>query len=129
MIAVDTNIVVRLLTKDDVVQFQQSLKLFQERDIFICDTVILEVEWVLRFAYKFPPDQICQAFRKLFGLSNVYLSNANLLAQVLDWHQAGLDFADAFHLAQSQHCSELYTFDNKFLLKAQKLTKCELKQP
>ncbi len=50
MISVDTNIIVRLLTKDDVEQFQQSLKLFQEEDIFICDTVILETEWVLRFA-------------------------------------------------------------------------------
>ena len=129
MIAVDTNVVVRLLTQDDAVQFQNSLKLFQEQDVFICDTVILEAEWVLRFAYKFPPDQFCQALTKLFGLTNVYLPNANLIAQVLEWHQAGLDFADAFHLAQSQHCSELYTFDKKFLREAQELTDCELKQP
>ncbi len=129
MIAVDTNVVVRLLTKDDAEQFQKSLKLFQEREVLICDTVILEVEWVLRFAYKFSPEQICQAFNTLFGLPNVHLSNANLIAQVLDWHRAGLDFADAFHLAQSQHCSELYTFDKKFLHKAQGLTECELKQP
>ena len=31
MISVDTNILVRLLTKDDVEQFQQSLKLFQKK--------------------------------------------------------------------------------------------------
>ncbi len=34
MISVDTNVIVRLLTKDDVGQFQQDLKLFQEREIF-----------------------------------------------------------------------------------------------
>ena len=129
VIAVDTNIIVRLLTKDDAVQFQKSLKLFQEQDVFICDTVILEAEWVLRFAYRFPPNQFCQALTKLFGLPNVYLSNANLIAQVLKWHQTGLDFADAFHLAQSQSCSQLYTFDKKFLRRAQKFTDCELKQP
>lgn len=129
MISVDTNVIVRLLTKDDVEQFQQSLKLFQEKEIFICDTVILETEWVLRFAYKFSPSEIDQAFTRLFGLANVYLANANAIAQVLEWHQQGLDFADAFHLAQSQHCSQLYTFDRKFLNKAENLTECEVKQP
>ncbi len=129
MISVDTNVIVRLLTKDDVEQFQQSLKLFQEKEIFICDTVILETEWVLRFAYKFSPSEIYQAFTRLFGLPNVYPANANAIAQVLEWHQAGLDFADAFHLAQSQHCSHLYTFDRKFLQKAKNLTECEVKQP
>ncbi len=73
MISVDTNVIVRLLTKDDIKQFQQSLKLFQEQNIFICNTVILETEWVLRFAYKFSPSEIYQAFSKLFGLPNVYL--------------------------------------------------------
>ena len=52
-----------------------------------------------------------------------------MIAQVLDWHKAGLDFADACHLAQSQHCSQFYTFDQKFLRKAKGLTDCELKQP
>ena len=129
MITVDTNIVVRLLVKDDLDQFQRSLKLFQEKDIFICDTVILEAEWVLRFAYKFSPPEIYRAFSKLFGLPNVYLRNANAIAQVVNWHQAGLDFADAFHLAQSQHCLEFHTFDRKFLRQAKNLTKCEVKQP
>lgn len=86
VIAVDTNIIVRLLTKDDAEQFQQSLKLFQTNDIFICDTVILEVEWVLRFAYKFNPKQICEGLRYLFGLSNVYLSDSILMAQFIKWH-------------------------------------------
>ena len=129
MISVDTNVIVRLLTKDDVEQFQKSLKLFQEKEIFICDTVILETEWVLRFAYKFSPSEIYQAFSNLFGLPNVYLSNANAIAQVLEWHQQGLDFADAFHLAQSQQCSQFYTFDRKFLQQANNLTECELKHP
>lgn len=33
MIAVDTNIVVRLLTQDNEQQYNKSLKLFQEQDI------------------------------------------------------------------------------------------------
>jgi len=79
MIAVDTNIIVRLLTQDDELQYQQSLEIFQNHDVFIPDTVILETEWVLRFAYKFKTEEICTALRKLFGLSNVHLTNASLL--------------------------------------------------
>lgn len=52
MVAVDTNIVVRLLTQDDELQYQKSQEIFQTQDVFIPDTVILETEWVLRFAYK-----------------------------------------------------------------------------
>ena len=129
MIAVDTNIIVRLLTKDDLKQYQRSFKLFQEYDVFICDTAILETEWVLRFSYKFSPSEINQAFKKLFGLPNVYLADISQIAQVLNWYQAGLDFPDAFHLAQSQHCSEFYTFERKFLIKAKNSTECEVVEP
>lgn len=129
MIAVDTNIVVRLLTQDDEQQYNKSYKLFQEQYVFIPDTVILETEWVLRFAYQFKSSDICQAFRNLFGLPNVQITNASLMVQVLQWHENNLDFADAFHLAQSQNCSIMYTFDNKFLKKAQGLAQCEVQQP
>jgi predicted nucleic-acid-binding protein len=129
MIAVDTNIIVRFLTQDDELQFQKSREIFQTQDIFIADTVILETEWVLRFAYNFKPDEICTALRNLFGLPNIYLTNLSLIVQVIQWHENGLDFADAFHLAQSQHCYEFYTFDEKFVKRAKGLTQCEVKKP
>jgi predicted nucleic-acid-binding protein len=128
MIAVDTNVVVRFLTQDDEPQYQKSLKLFREENIFIPDTVILETEWVLRFAYQFKPKEICQALRNLFGLSNVQLGNASLIEKVLQWHEKGLDFADAIHLAQSQNCDYLYTFDHKFPKRAREIAGCEVKQ-
>jgi predicted nucleic-acid-binding protein len=129
MVAVDTNIIVRLLTQDDELQYQKSLEIFQTQTIFIPDTVILETEWVLRFAYKLKPVEICTALRKLFGLPNVNLSNTSLVYQALQWHETGLYFADAFHLAQSQNNVEFYTFDEKFVKKAKGLTNCEVKLP
>jgi predicted nucleic-acid-binding protein len=129
MVAVDTNIIVRFLTQDDELQYQKSLEIFQTQDVFIPDTVILETEWVLRFAYKFKPVEICEALKKLFGLPNVHLNNANLVAQSLQWHEAGLDFADAFHLANSQNHTQFYTFDEKFIKRAKGLTSCEVQQP
>ncbi|MBH8556382.1 type II toxin-antitoxin system VapC family toxin [Nostocaceae cyanobacterium CENA357] len=129
MVGVDTNIIVRLLTQDDELQYRKSLEIFQNKNIFIANTVVLETEWVLRFAYKFKSVEICTALRKLFGLPNVHLSNASLVFQALQWHESGLDFADAFHLAESQNQAEFYTFDDKFLKKAKGLTTCEVKLP
>jgi predicted nucleic-acid-binding protein len=129
MVVVDTNIIVRFLTQDDESQYQKSLEIFQTQSIFIPDTVILETEWVLRFAYKFKSNDVCEALRKVFGLPNVYLSNTNLIIQILEWYEVGLDFADAFHLAQSQNYTEFYTFDDKFVKRAKGLTSCEVKKP
>jgi predicted nucleic acid-binding protein len=83
----------------------------------------------LRFAYHFKPEEICQALRNLFGLKNVQLVNAGLITQVLQWHEKGLDFADAFHLAQSQNCNYLYTFDQKFVKRASEIAGCEVRKP
>jgi predicted nucleic-acid-binding protein len=129
MIAVDTNVIVRLLTQDDELQYQKSLEILPNNNIFLPHTVVLETEWVLRFAYKLQPPDICSALRKLFGLPNVNLVNPNLVAQALQWHELGLDFADALHLAQSQSYAKFYTFDDKFVKPAKGLTNCEVKKP
>ncbi|MDJ1183970.1 type II toxin-antitoxin system VapC family toxin [Roseofilum casamattae] len=129
MISIDTNIVVRLLTRDDEQQYQRSLELLQNNNVFIPDSVILETEWVLRFAYEFERIQTCQALRDLLGLPNVYLAEPDLIAQVLEWHENGLDFADAFHLSQTQNSQILYSFDKKFVKKATELTDRDVREP
>lgn len=126
VIAADTNIVIRFLVNDDEAQHLLSRELFQTQSVFLSDTVILETEWVLRFSYKFNPNDIFQAFNRLLGLPNVQVVDANRIAQALQWHLHGLGFADAFHLACSQHCPVLYTFDRQFARRAQALTDLEV---
>ncbi|MEQ1485137.1 type II toxin-antitoxin system VapC family toxin [Methyloglobulus sp.] len=129
MIAVDTNIIVRLLTQDDAEQYPKALQLFASNEIFIADSVVLECEWVLRFAYHFDSVQINTALTKLFGLPNVHLTHPALLAQTLAWHSQGLDFADAFHLAFSQHCNAFYSFDKKMIKAAKNIDSCKVVLP
>jgi len=62
-------------------------------------------------------------------LPNLQITNASLMSQVLQWHENGLDFADALHLAYSQTCSVMYTFDDQFVKKAGGLTQCEVQKP
>lgn len=129
MIAVDTNIIVRLLTQDDAGQYQKAIQLFDKNEVFIADSVILECEWVLRFAYGFENTQINTALTKLFGLPNVHVTHPALLAQALAWHSQGLDFADAIHLAFSQHCKAFYTFDRKMINAAKDIDSCKVVLP
>ena len=129
MISIDTNVIVRFLTQDDPAQFKKSQTLFKSHEIFITETVILETEWVLRFAYNFDAESIANGLRMLFGLPNVQLSNPPMVAHALEWHLNGMDFADALHLANSQQFDELYTFDKKFIKKAEGLTTCDVVEP
>ena len=89
----------------------------------------METEWVLRYAYEFSPEDICNALVKLFGLGNVHLSNPAFRAQAIEWHRQGLDFSDALHLTQCQQYDRLYTFDKKFSSKAKNLTHCSVELP
>ncbi|MGB7415869.1 MAG: type II toxin-antitoxin system VapC family toxin [Thermosynechococcaceae cyanobacterium] len=129
MISVDTNVIVRFLTQDDEPQSQRALRLFEREELFILVTVLLETEWVLRFAYEFSPLEIAGAFRKLLGLTNVHVENAVQIAKVIEWHEQGLDFADALHLANSEQQSELLTFDQTFIKRAKGKSDCRVREP
>ena len=115
MIAVDTNVVVRLLVLDDLEQSARALDLFTAEQIFIPDTVVLETAWVLAYSYELDKDAIAVGLRRLFGLPNVHLRDAAEMALALEWCGRGLDFADALHLVQSAHCARLLTFDRRFV--------------
>lgn len=121
MISVDTNVLVRLLTKDDELQLRKALLLFENSEIFITDTVILETEWVLRYAYEFSSLDINRALTRLLGLPQVHQSRPRQMADALKWHRQGLDFADALHLASSSAQDGFATFDRPFLTKARQL--------
>lgn len=125
MVAVDTNIIVRFLVKDDLAQFQRAEALLQAHDIYIPDTVLLETEWVLRFAYGLSPDDIQQGFLLLFGMENVQVRDAFAVKQALDWFAEKMDFADAWHLALSQSCERFATFDDKLVKRAKGKARCK----
>lgn len=66
MIAVDTNVLVRLLTADDPKQLAAARSLFASDPIWVAKTVLLETGWVLRSLYGFET-AIHEAFTKLLG--------------------------------------------------------------
>ncbi len=62
MIAVDTNVLVRLLTGDDPEQEAASRALFARQSIWIAKTVLLETAWVLRSLHGFKEGAMRDAF-------------------------------------------------------------------
>ena len=118
MIAIDTNILVRIVTNDNPEQVQQTVKLLRNHPIFISKTVILELEWVLRFSYDLNRTIIATTLQKILTTDNFTIEQQSTLEQALQWYQQGMDFADALHLASSLHADKFASFDKKLLKKA-----------
>lgn len=129
MIAVDTNVLVRLLVGDHPEQAKACQQLFARHQVFIGDSVLLETEWVLRAAYDLTPAEVCRALRLVCGLARVHLADAQTIAKAIDWHEAGLDFADAVHLATSPSQTTFKTFDQACIRRAGKITGRRVEKP
>ena len=113
MRAIDTNIVVRFLVRDDEAQAERARAIIAAGDVFLPTTVILETEWVIRRSYGFSPIGAAAALRKISGLPGVTLEAPAMVAEALVGMQAGMDFADALHLAASRNCTAFLSFDRK----------------
>ncbi len=113
MIAVDTNILVRLVTRDDDVQAQRAAALFEREEVYVSKTVLLETEWVLRFSYELSRPVILNALKNAVGLPQVTVEDSPAVAEALDLFESGMDFADALHLASGREASQFATFDER----------------
>jgi predicted nucleic-acid-binding protein len=121
MIAIDTNVVVRFLTRDDPTQAGRARALLLAEPVFLSKTVLLESEWVLRSGYRLARDAIATAFRSLLGLPGATVEDPPAVAQALAWYDNGLDFADALHLASSGPADRFATFDEMLVRRAKAL--------
>jgi predicted nucleic-acid-binding protein len=122
MIGIDTNLLVRLLTNDDVVQARYAKKLIEENMIFISKGVLLETEWVLRYTYELSSNVIHKAFESLLGLARITVEDPACIIKTMQWYNDGFDFADAMHLASSiQIADQFATLDKVFIKRAKKI--------
>ena len=119
MVTFDKNIWVRYLTNDDEAQAQRAMRLLEQSEaVYIPKTVLLELEWVLRAAYRIKPDIIHRSLLQILGLPMVTVESAGQVASALVYFAQGCDFADALHLASSDSAEIVFTFDEKFISNA-----------
>lgn len=126
MIAVDTNILVRFLVRDDGKQAARAASLIRGDEIWISKTVLLETEWVLRSLYGFSRGALAGALTALAGLTTVFLEDELAIGKALDWFSQGLDFADALHLASAGDAKQFATFDQDLARRAKHTTMLEV---
>jgi predicted nucleic-acid-binding protein len=112
LLAVDTNIVVRLIVGDDPAQLAAARALLDEHQFFVPLTVLLETEWVLRSRYLYSRGSVVQALKGFSLLEGVALQHGKLSEWAIERHGEGADFADVVHLVASGEAEALATFDD-----------------
>ena len=120
MTAVDTNVVVRLLTGDDPRQAAAARSMFASGPVWIAKTVLLETGWVLRSLYGFDESAIRTAFTKLLGLKNVHVEDESAWAAALELTASGIELADAIHLSGRPPGARFVSFDKSFVQRARR---------
>ena len=115
MRAVDTNVLVRALVRDDAAQAAKAEEILARDEVFVPVTVMLELEWVLRSRYGFTAERVAQALAMLCAMPRVFVGEADAVRQAAARVAKGWDFADALHHALSQGCDDFLSFDEQLV--------------
>lgn len=121
MIAIDTNLLLRLVLDDDPVQQARVNTLFKTGKLITAPaTVMLELVWVLQ-SRGFSAANIVHGLTALLDVPNFKPEHELAIREALHSYQSGMDFADALHLALSASHEKFMTFDKAFARQAKKL--------
>jgi len=111
--AVDTNVLARYYLQDDPRQARIAVRILAAGDVFVPKTVVLELEWVLRYVAEQPATKALDCLAHLIALPGVTVEDHEQVEVAVRESRRGIDFADALHLAASHLCEELLTFDDR----------------
>lgn len=117
--ALDTNVLVRFLVRDDEAQARLAYQRLKQAEanretLFVSLLVTLETIWVLESAYRYSRNQILDALGALLTMSVLEFENMTVLQSLLAQARATTaDLSDlliALH-AQACGCAHTVTFD------------------
>lgn len=116
MRAVDTNILVRLLTRDDLQQVATA-ESFVSRGAWISTLVLAETVWVLGTVYELGHREIATVIEMLLSHEYLTVQDSEVVAAALDSYRAApsLGFTDCLvlELARKAGHLPLGTFDRR----------------
>jgi predicted nucleic-acid-binding protein len=125
MRGVDTNVLVRFVTRDDPDQFRRADALLARaaasgEAMFVDAVVACEVVWVLRSAYGHARDEVSRVLDALLETPEVVMEDADLARRALAGYAAGKgDFADLFIGWRNRRrgCETTFTFERRLRAK------------
>ncbi|MDP9084482.1 MAG: type II toxin-antitoxin system VapC family toxin [Pseudomonadota bacterium] len=123
MLGVDTNVLVRYLTRDDQPQYDKARRLIEREvakgePVLVSLLVLLETEWVLRSRYEIAKADIVAAFSALLDTADLtFEDEPSVEIAVYAWKDSAADFADCLIEARNRRlgCRATATFDGRAL--------------
>lgn len=116
MRAVDTNILVRLIARDDPKQLVAAEE-FVAAGAWVSHIVLVETAWVLDAVFSLPPDRIALALEMLLDHDRLRVQDSDIVAHALEHYRSnsGLGFSDCMVLESARKAGHLPlgTFDRK----------------
>lgn len=121
MIALDTNILVRLVTCDDEPQAMRAKGIFdlhgsEDGALFVSDIVLVELCWTLDRSYRLTGQEIEEVLFALLDNNTVKLESPAAVRDALTiFKKNGVGFSDCLIVAKAHHegCSKTLTFDRR----------------
>ncbi len=122
----DTNIILRYLTRDDEAKAEACYGLFQrvkqgEEELFTCEAIVCEVVYVLssrRAPYRLSHEEIRSRLVPIVTLRGLRLPQKRVYVRALDIYASSpfLDFEDAVAAAhmEQQGMTEIVSYDKDF---------------
>lgn len=130
MPAIDTNILIRYLVRDDEEQFQKVIGLFtkyREVNLIINLPVVMETCWVLASSYNYSKKELIETFRQLINTEGLNVQSDTIIDQALtEYERSNADFEDCLIAVKNNltNHNPTFTFDKKASkLKGMKLLK------
>ena len=126
MLAVDTNVLVRVLARDDITQAEAAAQ-FIAPGAWVSHLVLTETVWVLESVYGRTPAQLSEALQLLLAHESLVLQDADTVAAALEHfrRKPAPGFSDCLvlEIARKAGHTPLGTFDKSLtrLPGAQKL--------
>ncbi|MBI5785389.1 MAG: type II toxin-antitoxin system VapC family toxin [Rhodocyclales bacterium] len=121
MLGIDTNVLVRFLTRDEPGQYERARRIIRQGasdpdGIYINQLVLLETEWVLRSAYGLSKAEIVAAISALLDAHELVFEDEPAIEEALfSWKKSNADLADCLIGAKNRRagCRATATFDAK----------------
>lgn len=116
MRAIDTNVLVRLITRDDAAQVEVA-QAFVAKGVWVSHVVLVETTWVLSATYDLPPAEIGTAIEMLLNHQQLTLQDADVVSAALSHYRQkpALGFSDCLVLEIARKAGHLPlgTFDKR----------------
>ena len=116
VIGIDTNILVRIITRDDEKQSKIALDYVSNSStLFVINHIVIsELVWVLESAYKYDKKQIIKALECILKVKQFLILEKNSVRSALKLYaETMIDFSDALigYVNKEEGCEFTITFD------------------